>query len=137
MSAVRLKTWRPLAACAGFGPTLFFSEYPADVAAAKATCAACCVAEECSATARADGEAFGVWGGEQPTERSILQAVTAAVTDRQLIELFAAASPRRRAIDVVHVLDVSTASAYRYLARAIQLGLVEKRGRNLYPASRT
>ena len=137
MSAVRSRTWRTLAACAGFGPTLFYSEAPADVAAAKAVCAACCVAAECAATARANGEAFGVWGAEQPTDRSILPAVTAAVSDRQLVELFAAASPRRRAIDVLHVLDVSTASAYRYLARAIQLGLVEKRGRNLYPAART
>ena len=63
--------------------------------------------------------------------------MTVGVSDRRLVELFAAASPRRRAIDVLHRLDVSTATAYRYLARAIQLGLVEKRGRNLYPISRT
>ena len=137
MSAERSQAWRALAACAGLGPSLFYSEHSADQAAARWICATCSVTSDCAATARRCGEAFGVWGGEDPAERCITSAVTVAVSDRLLVELFTAASPRCRAIDVLHRVDVSTASAYRYLARAIQLGLVEKRGRNLYPVSRT
>lgn len=137
MSVDRSQAWRTFAACAGLGPSLFYSEQPADHAAARSICARCSVTSDCATTARRYAEAFGVWGGEDPAERCITSAVTVGVSDRRLVDLFSAASPRCRAIDVLHRLDVSTASAYRYLARAIQLGLVEKRGRNLYPVSRT
>ncbi len=128
--------WRALAACAGLGPSLFYSEHPTDVAAAKAVCSGCPVAAECASAARRNGEAFGVWGGSEPADRRGAPVIAVGVSDRRLVELFATASQRSRAIDVLHRLDVSTASAYRHLARAIQLGLVEKRGRNLYPATR-
>lgn len=121
MSADRSQAWRALAACAGLGPSLFYSEDLADQAAARSICATCPVASDCAAIAHRCREAFGVWGGEGPTESCITSLATVGVSDRRLVELFAAASPRCRAIDVLHRLDVSTASAYRYLARAIQL----------------
>lgn len=136
MTGDRSEAWRTSAACVGLGPSLFYSEHPADVAAAKSLCSSCLVASQCAAVARSNAEPFGVWGGEEPSDRRVASASVLAVSDRRLVELFAAASPRARAIDVLHRVDVSSASAYRYLARAIQLGLVEKRGRNLYPAAR-
>ena len=69
MSVDRSEAWRTLAACAGLGPSLFYSEHPADVAAAKSLCSSCPVASDCAAVARTNGETFGVWGGEEPSDR--------------------------------------------------------------------
>jgi WhiB family redox-sensing transcriptional regulator len=44
--------------------SVFFSDLPADIAAAKAFCAACPVLESCLEGALERGEAFGVWGGQ-------------------------------------------------------------------------
>jgi Transcription factor WhiB len=136
VTAAGSQAWRASAACAGLGPSLFFSEHPTDIAAAKQLCSRCVVADECAAAARRNREPLGVWGGEEYGDRCAPTTAGVGISDQRLVELFASASPRSRAIDVLHRVDVSTASAYRYLARAIQLGLVERRGRSLYPAPR-
>ena len=69
--------WRPLAACKGVDPELFFSsdELPNKnerierEAAAKAVCARCPVRSECLSYAIAAGERYGIWGGLNPQER--------------------------------------------------------------------
>ena len=69
--------WRPLAACKGIDPELFFSsdELPNKnerierEAAAKAVCARCPVRAECLTYAIAAGERYGIWGGLNPQER--------------------------------------------------------------------
>jgi WhiB family redox-sensing transcriptional regulator len=69
--------WRPLAACKGIDPELFFSsdELPNKQdriereASAKAICARCSVRSECLSYAIAAGERYGIWGGLNPQER--------------------------------------------------------------------
>ena len=59
------------------------------------------------------------------------------VTDCELVDVLGAANPRVRAIDVLRRrFDLKPDVAYKYLVRAMRLGLVERRGRNLYPARR-
>jgi WhiB family transcriptional regulator, redox-sensing transcriptional regulator len=64
-------TWKLRAKCRGMDPDLFFPESGAnqDVALAKATCAGCPVAQECSDYADNYGEKFGIWGGESSLDR--------------------------------------------------------------------
>jgi WhiB family transcriptional regulator, redox-sensing transcriptional regulator len=69
--------WRPLAACRGVDPELFFSsddlpnkhERIEREAAAKAVCNRCNVRQECLLYAIAAGERYGIWGGMNPQER--------------------------------------------------------------------
>ena len=66
--------WRRHAACAGEDPELFFpvgSSGPAltQIAAAKAVCARCPVAEACLRHAVTTGLAYGIWGGLTEEER--------------------------------------------------------------------
>ena len=138
--------WRSAAACAGIGPSLFYDPSPPMVVEAKRICGACSVAVDCRTHARRAGESFGIWGGETEVERAAAgtdrPAVGCAgpmptVTDTELVELLAAANPRVRAIEVLRRrFDLKPDVAYKYLVRAMRLGLVERRGRNLYPARR-
>jgi WhiB family redox-sensing transcriptional regulator len=83
--AVRtLDTWRDRAACRGPETALFFP--PATTEArevrdarerrAKAICHGCAVQHECLDYALGVGEAHGIWGGLNETERRGLQAST-------------------------------------------------------------
>jgi WhiB family redox-sensing transcriptional regulator len=54
----------PGAACVGADPELFFPEPWQDDAEAKAICARCPIRAQCYELARARGEPWGVWGGE-------------------------------------------------------------------------
>jgi hypothetical protein len=61
----------------------------------------------------------------------------AAVTDAELSALFETADPDQPALgQLLHRHRVSRPTAYRYLARARRLGLVEHRGRALFPVRR-
>lgn len=138
--------WRSAAACVGIGPSLFYDPSPLAAAGAKRVCASCPVAVDCRTHARRTGEAFGIWGGETEIERAATRtdrpAVRCAgpaptVTDAELVELLRSANSRVRAIEVLRrQLDLKPDAAYKYLVRALRLGLVERRGRNLYPARR-
>ncbi len=59
-------TWADQANCRTLGNTadLFFSEEPAEIAAAKRICATCPVIGDCLEGALDRGEGFGVWGGQ-------------------------------------------------------------------------
>ena len=120
---------------------MFYDHAPESIGRAKQICSSCSVRADCADHARAVGEAFGVWGGESEIERAESQApampTASTVKDAVLVALLSGASPRVRAVDVLRrELAVSPASSYRYLVRALRLGLVERRGRNLYPARR-
>lgn len=59
--------WEDAAACAGNAEgltRLFFSDEPAEIAAAKRICAGCPVVVQCLEAAVLRGEQFGVWGGQ-------------------------------------------------------------------------
>ncbi|GMU79537.1 MAG: hypothetical protein AMXMBFR46_23270 [Acidimicrobiia bacterium] len=137
--------WRAYAACAGMNPALFYDPHPASEDAAKQVCAACAVRVECDRDAVTVGEEFGVWGGraahERPSPlrrpRPTGQGPAAQVSDDELIDIFEDADPERPALDQLlehHYLP--TATAYAHLARAERLGVVEHRGRSLFPIRR-
>ena len=139
--------WRSAAACAGIGPSVFYDPAAAMATEAKRVCGSCPVAIECRTHARRVGEPFGIWGGETEAERAAAartDRVAAGcvgprpmVTDAELVEVLGAANPKVRAIDVLRRrFDLKPDVAYKYLVRAMRLGLVERRGRNLYPARR-
>jgi WhiB family redox-sensing transcriptional regulator len=50
--------------CWTVDPDLFFAESPADVERAKALCIGCPIQAACLETALANGEPWGVWGGQ-------------------------------------------------------------------------
>jgi WhiB family transcriptional regulator, redox-sensing transcriptional regulator len=137
--AITTTGWRARAACAGTNPSQFFDLAPASIAAAKAICSACEVRTDCLAFALDARESFGVWGGLDADER--VQVVgpkrrgpVPCVNDADLVELFATADRRtvaRAAIETVH--EVSRQTAYKYLRRARDLGLVEIRCGTFYP----
>jgi hypothetical protein len=59
------------------------------------------------------------------------------ITDSDLVATFTAADPNALAIEVLRRrFDLKPDVAYKCLARAVRLGLVERRGRNLYPTGR-
>ena len=139
--------WRSAAACVGIGPSVFYDPAAVMAIEAKRVCGSCPVAVECRTHARHVGEPFGIWGGETEAERSaaVRAGQVAAgcvgpppmVTDAELVDVLGAANPRVRAIDVLRRrFDLKPDVAYKYLVRAMRLGLVERRGRNLYPARR-
>ena len=136
--------WRTAAACAGLGPTLFYDPTPRAVAQVKAVCARCNVRRSCCAYAAARGE-WGVWGGQtegerasQTTDASPILGRPRLISDAELLAMLAAAHPSICAIEILRRHpEISTASAYRYLVRALRLGVVEQRGRSLYPVRRT
>lgn len=133
--------WRTEAACRGTDPALFYDPHPAAVGAAKAVCVACPVRGACHDHAVAHGEQFGVWGGLAAEERPAPPPRSAPapgpsplVSDDELYDLFSDADPTRPALDAL--LDhrwLPTATAYKTLERAVRLGVVERRGRALFP----
>jgi WhiB family transcriptional regulator, redox-sensing transcriptional regulator len=136
--------WRSAAACAGLGPELFFDRSPRSVAGAKRICASCPVLDACAEHAHRTGETFGMWGGRTEGERArpcddTLPIVgrPRLISDAELVALLADTHPSTCASDVLRRHpQISTASVYRYLITALRLGLVEQRGRSLYPVRR-
>jgi hypothetical protein len=133
------------AECRHTGPAVFFNAE--DPSEAKAICAGCSVRAECLAYALATRQARGVWGGLTPRERRRPDPHAVEVTarrgpprlidDTRLAELLADADPDRPALAQLRArVTLSQAAAYAYLSRARELGLVERRGRGLYPARR-
>lgn len=138
--------WREHAACRGMNPALFYDLHPASIAAAKRLCAACLVRCACDAHARDEGEEFGVWGGHSADERAKgsrrdgqqrVSGPPSWVDDDELRALFTTADPDRPAlVQLLAHRHVARPTAYQYLARALRLGVVERRGRGLYPTRR-
>ena len=132
--------WRAAAACRGVGPSLFYNPSPKSAARAKAICAGCPVICECGAHAATVGE-FGIWGGltegERPECASARPGPTPAVDDDGLIELFDTADPDARAHAVLRrITRLGPRSLTKYLRRARELGLIERRNGRLYPTDR-
>lgn len=131
--------WRVRAACRGLWPRLFYSEDPADEAAAKSICAACPVAAECEEAGQGEP---GIWGGLTERERQrgvrlVRRGPAPAVTSDDLAAVLRAADPGRPALaQLLAATSVGTSTAYRYLDQARRLGLVEVRAGRLYPARR-
>jgi WhiB family redox-sensing transcriptional regulator len=133
--------WRERAACRGAGPALFYDLHPTAIDAAKQVCAGCPVRAACAHDAEQAGEEYGVWGGGSADERLDTSrrghgpGPVAAVSDDELRDLFDHANPTTPAVVLLlERFDVPRATAYKYLARAERLGVVEHRGRALYPA---
>lgn len=61
--------WRPLAACKGDDPEIFFPGRGEDLHAPVAVCGRCSVRLACLEYALSAGEHFGVWGGMSERER--------------------------------------------------------------------
>jgi hypothetical protein len=132
--------WRTAAACAGLGPQLFYDPTPRALARAKAVCAGCVVRCACGASAVARGE-LGVWGGLSADERrgglSLRPGPPPTVDDAALVLLFRRADPAvRAAVLLRRHADLSRRTIYKYLGRAQDLGVVERRGAHLYPVGR-
>ena len=80
--------WRPLAACRGLDPDMFFASEDVEnrqerrdrEAAAKAVCARCTVVDDCLSYAIAAGERYGIWGGLNADERRAAKRRTAEET---------------------------------------------------------
>jgi WhiB family transcriptional regulator, redox-sensing transcriptional regulator len=132
--------WRTAAACAGLGPQLFYDPTPRSVARAKTVCAGCAVRRACGASAVARGE-LGVWGGLSADERRdglpLRPGPPPTIDDASLVALFGRADPAvRAAVLLRRHADLGRRTTYRYLSRAQDLGVVERRGAHLYPAGR-
>ena len=119
----------------------------AATAAALAVCARCPVRVECDQHADATGEDHGIWGGRPETDRARApspQPVTLgrrspgpppAIDDDHLIDLVRSLDPDEPAApQLLDRLRVSVPTAYKYLHRARRLGVVERRGRHIYPS---
>lgn len=138
-NAVGGEAWRFAAACADLGPAMFYDPGPASVFAAKAVCARCTVANDCASHAMANHEPFGIWGGQTETERAEASASRSrgpspAISDSELAALLTTADPQVLAIEAIRArFGLKPDAAYKCLTRARRLGLVERRGRNLYP----
>lgn len=78
MFHVTRPAWHRQAACRGMGPDVFFPAPGRTAQPARAICADCPVAQECSAEALADHGLEGVWGGLTVGERDALRARGAA-----------------------------------------------------------
>ena len=134
--------WMAQARCRDTETAVFFD-------AAKETeaircCAGCAVRPACLAYALETAEPDGVWGGlPARRRREIIGRATLAdrrsgparwLNDDDLSEILSDADPTRPAIEqLCRWVPLSRAGAYLYLARARDLGLVERRGRALYP----
>lgn len=136
--------WRDRAACRGTNPALFYDPHPAAIDSAKTVCAGCPVRHACAAHALAVGEEFGVWGGLAAEERPTpppsavpMPGPAPRIGDDELYDLLVEADPDRPALDqLLEHVWLSTATAYKTLDRAVRLGVVERRGRALYPLHR-
>lgn len=132
--------WRRHAACAGIGPAVFYDPSPAAVAAAKRICATCPVRTSCHRHAVTTDEPDGIWGGHTAAERAATHPTPSTpgpapqVSDAELVAVFTAADPDTTAIEVLRRhTRLPSATAYATLARAVTLGVVERRGRHLHP----
>lgn len=63
--------WRPLAACRGMSPDLFYPEDKENAPEAKATCRTCPVMDACLTDNL--WEDHGIWGGTSPAERKVMR----------------------------------------------------------------
>jgi hypothetical protein len=107
-------------------------------------CDVCPVRNACRAHAVDSAEPFGVWGGLAADERPAPPPDTAPapgpapkVSDGELYDLFADADPDQAALDqLLEHVWLPNATAYTALQRAVRLGVVEHRGRGLYPVRR-
>jgi WhiB family redox-sensing transcriptional regulator len=141
---IAAERWRSRAACRGTNPALFYDLHPDAIDAAKAVCARCPVRTQCRAQAVAAGEEFGVWGGLAADERPTPpltgprgRGPAPRIGDDELYDLFANADPERPALDqLLEHIWLPTATAYTTLDRAVRLGVVERRGRGLFPLRR-
>ena len=61
--------WHAHAACSAANPSLFFPAHGESMEDAKAVCQACPVRSECLRYAIANGERYGIWGGQSAFER--------------------------------------------------------------------
>ena len=82
-------TWQDSAVCAQTDPEIFFPEVGDATRLPKGVCRACPVRESCLGHALDRGEAFGVWGGLSPEERT--EAVRARAAGVSLGDVIAAA----------------------------------------------
>lgn len=136
--------WMAAAACREEPTAVFYD--PATEDEATACCAGCAVRSACLDHALRTAEPEGVWGGLSACRRHDLLAGRPVddrcrgrrrhLSDEDLRDLLGQVDPDRPAIDqLLERVPLSTAGAYLYLARARELGLVERRGRMLYPAA--
>lgn len=131
--------WQHRASCRGASPALFYSDDPADQAAAKAICATCPVADRCLSARSSEP---GLWGGLTEAERDRARAASRrgpepSLADEALAAVLAGADPERPALaQLLDAVPVATSTAYRYLDKARRQGLVEVRGGRLFPARR-
>ena len=143
-----VRGWRRWAACRGLPTALFYPPPDAPAREALAVCARCPVRAACEQHAATAGEEYGIWGGRTETERARIarradsthgprrRGPAAAVTDDDLIDLVWHLDPKQPAADQIRRrLGVSIPTAYKYLHRAMRLGVIEQRGRHLYPAN--
>ena len=132
--------WRSAAACTDLGPALFYDPLPSSVRAAKAVCARCPVANDCAGHAMANREPFGIWGGQTETERAEASArrvrgPSPVISDAELVAALVAADPQVLAIEAIRRrFGLKPDAAYKCLTRALRLGLIVRRGRNLHPS---
>ena len=73
LSAEEEALWRSQARCRGTDPELFYPGRGESQEAARSVCRQCAVRPECLATALANGEKFGTWGGISEKERRTLR----------------------------------------------------------------
>ncbi len=144
-SATGRPGWMAAARCHGVPTAVFYDPGTEDEAIG--CCAGCAMRSACLAHALQTAEPDGVWGGVPARRRRDLLAGRPAVEcrpgpprqlgDDELRALLTDADPDRPAVaQVLERVPLSTAGAYLYLARARELGLVERRGRLLYPVAR-
>lgn len=130
------REWRARAACRGLGPALFFDDDTE--AQAQAICARCPVAAQCAQEGR--HEPAGVWGGQtarqrQRPSRSGKRGPAPTLDVDRLPEILN--DPDQPALpQVLAAVPVAAPTAYRYLAQARRLGLVERRHGRIYPVRR-
>ena len=140
--------WRTFAACRGLPAAMFYPTTDAAAGKALAVCARCPVRAVCEQHALAAGEEYGIWGGRTETERARVtrcndaprgprrRGPASALTNEDLLDLVWHLDPRQPAAEQIRRrLGVSIPTAYKYLHRAMRLGVIEQRGRHLYPAS--
>lgn len=128
-------------------PARFYPPPGAAIAPAILVCARCPVRVECDHHADATGEEYGIWGGRPETDRARSQRSQSvavlrrspgprpAIDDDHLIDLVRSLDPAAPAApQLLARLPVSVPTAYKYLHRALRLGVVERRGRHIYPS---
>ena len=136
--------WRTRAACRGANPALFYDPHPDRIAAAKTVCDTCPVRAACRTHAVDTAEEFGVWGGLPADERPAPPPDTAPAPGpapqdqrRRALRPLRRRRPRpRRARPAPRTRLAPDRHRVHRAARAVRLGVVEHRGRGLYPVRR-